>query len=140
MIIRVDKCIMFGIKKTATKAIQYHPKRPINNKKIPNVNNGDSFKYLGRYFDFGKTNTMHKATLNELLNMVLTQIGLLPLHPKYKLLLYSHHLLSIFFWQFTVADLSKTWVSENLDNIVASYICKWLEIPVCGTLSNVFLT
>ena len=41
-------------------------------------------------------------------------------------------------WHFTVADLSKTWVSENPDNSVASYVRKWLELPVCGTLSNVF--
>ena len=62
------------------------------------------------------------------------------LYSDSKILLYSRHLLSKISWHFTVADLSKTWVSENLDNIVASYIRKWLEIPVCGTLSNVFLT
>ena len=73
-------------------------------------------------------------------NTILAQIDQLPLHPKYKILLYSRHLLSKISWHFTVADLSKTWVSENLDNIVASYVRKWLEIPVCGTLINVFLT
>ena len=122
MIIRVDKCITFGIKKTATKSIQYQPKLLINNKKIPHVKIGESFKYLGRYFDFGMTNTMHKVTLSELLNKVLTQIDLISLHPKYNLLLYSRYLLSKLSWHFTVADLSKTWVSENLDNIAASYI------------------
>ena len=62
------------------------------------------------------------------------------MHPKYKILLYSRHLLSKISWHFTVADLTKTWVSENLDNTVASYIRRWLEIPICGTLSNIFLT
>ena len=64
----------------------------------------------------------------------------MPLHPKYKILLYSRHLLSKISWHFTVAVLSKTWVSENLDNIVVSYVRKWLEIPLYGTLRNVFLT
>ena len=40
---------------------------------------------------------------------------------------------------FTVADISKTWIIENLDSIVNGYIRKWLEIPISGTLSNVFL-
>ena len=60
MIIRVDKCITFGEKKATTKSIQYQPKLFINNQLIPRVDNGDSFKYFGRYFDFGMTNSMHK--------------------------------------------------------------------------------
>ena len=74
------------------------------------------------------------------LHKILIQIDLLPLHPKYTIYLYSRHLLSKISWHFTVADLTKTWVSENLDNTVASYIRRWLEIPICGTLSNIFLT
>ena len=39
---------------------------------------------------------------------------------------------------FTVADLFKTWVSETRS--VSTYgIHKWLDLTVCGTLSNVFL-
>ena len=62
------------------------------------------------------------------------------MHLEYKILLYSRHLLSKISWHFTVAGLTKTWVSESLDNTVASYIRRWLEIPICGTLSNIFLT
>ena len=83
---------------------------------------------------------MHKSKLTAELNKILSQIDLLPLHPKYKILLYSRHLLSKISWHFTVADLTETWVSENLDNAAASYIRRWLEIPICGTLSNIFLT
>ena len=36
--------------------------------------------------------------------------------------------------------LSLPWVSENMDSIVNKFVRKWLEIPVSGTLSNVFLT
>ena len=83
---------------------------------------------------------MHRVELSKTINESLADIDLLPLHPKNKILLYSRHLLSKISWHLTVADLSKTWVSENLDNIVASYIRKWLEVPISGTLSNVFLT
>ena len=40
----------------------------------------------------------------------------------------------------TVATLPKTWIAENLDSIVNQYIRKWLEVPISGTLSNVYLT
>ncbi len=70
----------------------------------------------------------------------MSEIDLKPLHPKNKILLYSRYLLSKFSWHFTVATLSKTWVSENMDSVVNKFVRKWLEIPVSGTLSNVFLT
>ena len=52
MIIRVDKCSTFGIRKTLTKSVQYLPKLLINNKLIPTTEIGESFQYLGKYFDF----------------------------------------------------------------------------------------
>ena len=141
MSIQEGKCITIGVKKATTKSIQFQPKLFINNQLIPCVDNGYSFNYLGRYFDFGMTNSMHKSKLTAELNTILSQVDILPLHPKYTILLYRHHLLSNISWHFTVADLTKTsWVSKNLDNTVASYIRRWLEIPIYGTLSHIFLT
>ena len=42
-------------------------------------------------------------------------------------------------WNFTVADLSKTWVVENLDNLVLKYVRKWFDLPVSSTLSGLVL-
>ena len=70
----------------------------------------------------------------------MTDIDTKPLHPKNKLLLYSRYVLSKLSWHFTVATLSKTWVTENIDPIVNQYIRKWLEVPISGTLSTIFLT
>jgi hypothetical protein len=53
---------------------------------------------------------------------------------------YSRYVLSKLSWHFTIATLSKTWVIENIDPVVNQYIRKWLEIPISGTLSTVFLT
>ena len=75
-----------------------------------------------------------------MMDTILAQIDQLPLHPKYKVLLYSRHLRSKISWHFAVADLSKTWVSENLNNSVASLVRRWLEFPLRGTLTNVFFT
>ena len=52
MIIRVDKCSTFGIKKHLSKSVQYQPKLFINHLLVPRIEIGESFRYLGRYFNF----------------------------------------------------------------------------------------
>ena len=140
MIIRVDKCSTFGIKKAITKSVQYLPKLLINNNLIPKIKIGEAFQYLGRYFDFNMSNNNHKTELTTLVNELMTDIDSKPLHPRNKLLLYSRYVLPKLSWHFTIATLSKTWVIENIDPVVNQYIRKWLEIPISGTLSTVFLT
>ncbi len=83
MIIRVDKCSTFGIKKAITKSVQYLPKLLINNRLIPKVNIGESFKYLGRYFDFNMSDDNLKTDLITLVIELMTDIDSKPgLHPK----------------------------------------------------------
>ena len=84
MIIRVDKCVTFGMKKVLTKSVQYQPKLFINCQLEPCVSTGSSFKYTGRYFDFQMSNYVHKSELLDMTNTILAQIDQLPLHPKYK--------------------------------------------------------
>ncbi|CAB3986396.1 Hypothetical predicted protein [Paramuricea clavata] len=140
MIIRVDKCSTFGIKKAITKSVQYLPKLQIDNNLIPTIKIGEAFQYLGRNFDFNMSNNNHKTELTTLVNKLMTDIDSKPLHPRNKLLVYSRYVLSKLSWHFTTATLSKTWVIENIDPAVNQYIRKWLEIPISGTLSTVFLT
>ena len=139
MIIRVDKCSTFGIKKAITKSVQYLPNLLINNQLVPRINIGESFQYLGRYFDFNMSNDNHKNEIITLINQLVTDIDSKRLHPKNKILLYTRYVLSKLSWHFTVATLSKTWVTENIDSLVNQYIRKWLQIPLSGTLSTVYL-
>lgn len=139
MIIRVDKCSTFGIKKELTKSVQYLPKLFINSCFVPRVENGKSFRYLGRYFNFNMSDEDHKSELYDTLTNTMNEIDELPLHPKNKILMYNRYVLSKISWHFTVSDIGKTWVNENLDNIVSKYIRKWLELPISATLSNVLL-
>ena len=140
MIIRVDKCSTFGIKKTITKSVQYLPKLLINNQLIPKISIGEAFQYLGRYFSFSMCDEQHKSELISLVEELMADIDSKPIHPKNKILLYSRYLLSKLSWHFTVSSLAKTWAIENIDSKVNSYIRKWLDIPISGTLSTVFLT
>ncbi|CAB3977663.1 Hypothetical predicted protein [Paramuricea clavata] len=81
----------------------------------------------------------HKSEFLDVFNDIMNKINELPLHPKNKILLYSRYLLSKISWDFTVSDISKTWICETLDSIATKYIRKWLELPVSATLSNVLL-
>ena len=94
MIIRVDKCCTFGVKKISSKSAQYLPKLFINKEPVPIVKSGESFRYLGRHFDFDMSNQMHKTEVSSLVSSILNVIDSLLVHPKNKLLLYSRSLLS----------------------------------------------
>ena len=98
MKIRVDKCSTFGIQKHSTKSIQYKPKLLINNKHVPRIEIGESFRYLGRYFDFNMSDEKHKSESYELFSNTISKIDELPLHPQNKILLYSRYLLSKISW------------------------------------------
>ena len=111
MIIRVDKCTTFGIKKFS--------KLLINNEIVPPLITGESFKYLGRHFDCNMSNQEHMSKLSSIFTELLTQIDSLPLHPKNKLLLYNSYLLSQVSWHLTVANLSKP-ISATLSGIILS--------------------
>ena len=84
-------------------------------------------------------NIVHIQELSQIVGDIMSKIDLLPLHPKHKFQLYNRYLLSRISWHLTVADLSKTRVSENLDNLASKYFRSWLHLPISGILSNVFL-
>ncbi len=132
MFIRVEKCSTFGIRKAS--------KLFINSMLIPTVKISESFQYLGRYFSFHMSDDAHKSEITSLIKDLMSNIDSKPLHPKNKLLLYSRYVLSKVSWHFTLSNISQTWVKENIDSVVNSYIRRWLEIPISGTLCSVFMT
>ena len=141
MIIRTDKCYTSGIRELWAKSVQYVLKLLINGVLIPCVELGESFLYQSHFFDFNMSNNQHMSEYSSLIPDLMNDIYMCikPLHSKHKLPLYSRYVLSKLSWHFTVADISKTWVTEHLDSVVNGCIRKWLDIPISGTLSNVFL-
>ena len=138
MIIRVDKCVTCDIKKFSSRSLQYEPKLFINNEIVPTVKAGDSFKYLGSYFNFEMDNEVHKEKLNPSPLDMVTRFDALPVLPKYKSLLYQQYILSKLSWHLTVATLPKTWVIQHLDTVVARFVRQWLDLPISATLSGTF--
>ena len=140
MIIRVDECRTFGIRKESSVMAQYSPKLVINGGYIPPVEKNQGFTYLGRFFDFKMTAEVHITPLVEKCNRILEDIEDLPLHPRYKIKLYSKFLLPKISWDLTSPDKSITWVKKLLNSISNGFIRKCLEIPSKGTLEIVKLS
>ena len=92
------------------------PKSYVNNNLIPTVGQGEDFVYLGRSFNYEMDTKSHQDQLVELTQGIMQRINILPLHPKNKIALYSRYLLPKLSWHLTIADLSKTWVIQSLDN------------------------
>ena len=56
---------------------------------------GESFRYLGRFFDFNMSNNQHMSELSSIVQDLMNDIDIKPLlSPKHKLLLYSRYVLS----------------------------------------------
>ena len=139
MIIRVDKCCTFGIRKAHTSSVQYLPKLIVNSDRIPPVEINNTFTYLGRDFNFLMDDTTHKEELVNTTNNLLSIIENLPLTPKNKCLIYQRYVLSKISWDLTVTEIGKIWVMQNLDRIIQHHIRKWFEIPIAGTLDTLML-
>ena len=138
MLIRVDKCHAFSMKKVNSQSKQFQPKLYVNNKLIPPVKQDEH--YLERYFDFKMSNDKHKENLINTTKELLSTINNLPIYPRNKLLIYHRYLLSKISWDLTVADINLTWIKQSLDSIVNQQARFWLEIPISGTLDIISLS
>ena len=94
MVISVDKCAAFGIKKFSSRSLQYEPKLFINSELVHTVKSGESFKCLGRYLYFEMNNEAHKEKLESSHSEMLKRIDALPILPKNNILLYQRFILS----------------------------------------------
>ena len=122
MIIRVDTCSTFGIRKPSISSIQYLPKLFLNQVTVPTVEIGKSFKFLGRFFNFPMDNIDQLSEVLQLITDLMRKLDEIPCHPTNKLLLYHRFVFSKLSWHFTFANLGKTWVAENKDSLVSKYI------------------
>ena len=82
MTINVDKCYSFGMEKVGLVSRKVNPKLHLNNEYVHPIEIGDSFYYLGHYFDFEMTSNEHKKWLTKQLYELLQGLHKLHWHPK----------------------------------------------------------
>ena len=137
--IRVNKCHTFGIKKSGSKAVQYKPIVKISGQLVPPIEDGQSFMYLGKEFNFKMDCTEIKIDILNELQCYLKKIDLFPIHPFSKIHVVQSYVYSKFRWRFSMYPLTRSWIQSNLDSIVSKYIRKWLQIPISGNISHLKL-
>ena len=139
LIIRVDKCSTFGIKKVRTDSTQYKPYLKIANERIPSIEMNKSFTYLGKDFNMHMSNDHIKSQLVCTIEQYLQVTDRLLLHPLQKIEICQRFIFSKLKWQFSIYNLTETWVAETLDNKFSKFYRRWLQIPVSGNISHLSL-
>ena len=100
-------------------ACQYKPLLLINNQRIPPVELDESFKYLGKEFNY-KMSTQHKEKdLTDELSKYLTKLNSVPLHPRQKITVINRYVTSKIRWPLTIYSFSETWIKQTLDRIAS---------------------
>ena len=130
MIIRVDKCHTFGIKKSATASNRYEPVILVNAERVPLIETNESFVYLGKMFNFSNCLDEIKIELSTTVQSYITTIDKLPLKSVNKLVIIQRYMYSKLHWKLSIYNLGETWVVQNLDNVILKYARKWSQLPV----------
>jgi len=84
MDIRIDNCCSFGMAKKDAKEVQILPNISVKAGKIPQIEMGGHFKYLGRYFDFKMDDTLAKSEVLTKVEILLKTISGLEIKPQTK--------------------------------------------------------
>ena len=85
LIIRADKCSIFGIKKVRSDSIQYEPYLKIANERIPSIEMNKSFTYLEKNLNMHMSNDHIKSQLVSAIEQYFQITDRLPLHPLQKI-------------------------------------------------------
>ena len=130
MDIRLDKCLTFGAVKRGTKFQQILPSINLRDKgMIPAVPLGESFKYLGKIFDFPSLNTKPREDFETKIKKILVKISSLKVKSQTKLKIFSMYIPSQFNFELKIYKFTDAFLSGIIDRICTSHIREWLELP-----------
>ena len=97
---------------------------------------GDSFRYLGRVFDFSLKGELEKHDIVSKLTKLLKITSELKIRPQTKLKIFDRFIVSQISSSLRICNFTATWVSETLDPLCIKIIRLWIEVaPSCSLLS-----
>ena len=136
LIIRVDQCPTFGMKKSATGSIQYLPHVIVQRERIPSVELNESFIFLGKQFNFGlNIENIKTDIINDMVKYVRIIVKL-PLTYLNKISIVQVYVFNKLRWKFSMHDLTETRVDENIDKIILKFLRKWCQLPACANVEH----
>ena len=136
MKLRIE-CVSFGLRKRNGIYEQFMPSLFINETAIPAVKIGESFKYLGKIFDFAMDSKIVKSTLLEKLSTLLSSISKLNISASTKLKILKVYIPSQLTFDLRINDLSATWIDQSLDALINKSIRLWLNLPISSCVAEI---
>ena len=137
MKIRVDKCSTFGMRKEMGNYVQYQPNLIVGDKSLPAIEDGASFKYLGKCFDFSMDHSTIKSKIKDRLSELLKITSYLSIKSSQKLKILRLYIPSQLSFDLRIYSISYTWIAENLDSQIINAVRNWLELPVSSCISEI---
>ena len=126
-LIRIDKCHTFAIKKTHSKSVQYQPYLMLGVERVPPVDQGEKFIYLGKAFSYDMDNQHVKDEILKVMEEIISRTDNLPLHPRSKIMIMTGYMYSKLKWLLSCYNIDTTWLKQSRDSLVLRYIRKWLQ-------------
>ena len=116
LIVRVDKCSVFGMRKSKSESVQYQPYVTMNRERFRPRGNGDSFTYLEKEFNFNMNCDRVKENLMKTIRDFTNRIDTTTIHTLCQIEMCQKYVYLKIKWDLPIHDLSKTWVNENIDS------------------------
>jgi len=129
MPIRLDKCVVFGMKSAGSSYTQSALFLTLQQGVIPVVPTDGDFHYLGKYFSFDSKHAKVKKALKDKLDDLLNITDGLSIRLQSKLKILTQYIHGQILFELKLYDLSAAWVNINLDAACISHVRDWLEMP-----------
>ena len=136
MIIRLDKCCCYGMMKVNGTYGQFEPALYINNGKMPSVALGESFKYLGKLYDFNFKNELAKTLIIKKLTDYLFVTSKLKIKVQLKIKVLKQYIYSQLRFELKIYNFGATWINENLDSVITKHVRDWLQMPISSCVKE----
>ena len=126
--------VLYGMQKRDGSYVQYKPILSLTGSKLPTVELGDHFTYLGRLFDYEGKDNVAKANLEKKLHDMLLVTDSIQTSTQNKLKILSRYILSHISFELKIYNFASTWIDNTLDALCYRFIRRWMQLPISACL------
>ena len=101
---------------------------------------GDSFRYLGRVFNFSLKGELEKHEIVSKLTKLLKITSELKIRSQAKLKIFDRLIVSQISSALSICNFTATWVSETLSALCIKSIRLWIEAPISSCVAEWFIS
>ena len=103
---------------------------------MPSVALGESFKYLGKLYDFNFKNELAKTLIIKKLTDYLFVTSKLKIKVQLKIKVLKQYVYSQLRFELKTYNFGATWINENLDSVITKHVRDWLQMPISSCVKE----